>query len=336
MAFSPAQKYPGATEADPNYQDTKFKDNFPASVPNGSPLKSIDRNELLALQEAIMNEAGFEYNGVLDTPQDSQLFKAYQAALTNAEPRNNDWNGYFDPEHQEQLPSPTGYPNTTPTPYGLDDEWSLNCFSGIAGNTISSDADGVVFSGSIYKKYEYTAEQIALIDVDKVPVFIKAQDGKAFYFKRGDTGVDVQKVGTTLTVTLDVAIFGVTGIDKIWRFFVADKVGVVAELSPEALVGKIITTLTSMMKPVDKSGSRLSGVTYTNNNPYTIYVYIWFTGPISGEVAADLSVDGLPISNIRCAAASNAPIGTLSARVPPGSTYICNSSFISRWHEYEA
>mgnify|MGYP000368132435 CR=1 FL=1 len=277
MAFSPAQKYPGATEADPNYQDTKFKDNNPATVPNGSPLKAIDRNELLALQEAIMNEAGFEYNGVLDTPQDSQLFAAYQAALSKVEPISNDWNGYFDPEHQDQLPSPTGYPadsGSGGTVYGAGDQWSLNCFSSTAANTISSDVDGVIFSGSIEKRYEFTPEQIAKIDENKIAVYIKDQDGKEYFFKNGDTGVTVGIAGTTLTVTLSNAIFTVTGIAKIWRFFVTESVGRVVELSVDGLAIKLSKQSGKYSPILDLTSSRVLGVKYENNSNFTRRIYV--------------------------------------------------------------
>ncbi|AUR98047.1 hypothetical protein NVP1246O_40 [Vibrio phage 1.246.O._10N.261.54.E10] len=113
MAYSPSEKYPGAVDVDPDYQGGKFRDNNPSTTNNGSPLKAIDRNELLARDEAIMNDAGFEYNGLPDTPQDSQLFKAYKASLGNGANLLSNHNFLIQtPDDSQPLPSatPTSYP----------------------------------------------------------------------------------------------------------------------------------------------------------------------------------------------------------------------------------
>ena len=113
MAYSPSEKYPGAVDTDPDYQGGKFRDNNPSTTNNGSPLKAIDRNELLARDEAIMNDAGFEYNGMPDTPQDSQLFKAYKASLGNGANLLSNHNFLIQtPDDSQPLPSatPTSYP----------------------------------------------------------------------------------------------------------------------------------------------------------------------------------------------------------------------------------
>lgn len=113
MAYSPSEKYPGAVDTDPDYQGGKFRDNNPSTTNNGSPLKAIDRNELLARDEAIMNDAGFEYNGLPDTPQDSQLFKAYKASLGNGANLLSNHNFLIQtPDDSQPLPSstPTSYP----------------------------------------------------------------------------------------------------------------------------------------------------------------------------------------------------------------------------------
>ncbi|AUR86622.1 hypothetical protein NVP1087A_41 [Vibrio phage 1.087.A._10N.261.45.F9] len=113
MSLSPNEKYPGATEADPNYKDSKFKDNNPSTTNNGSPLKALDRNEQLALQEAMMNAAGFDYNGVVDTPQNSQMFNAYKAALSNGANLLSNHNFIIaSPDDSQPAPSatPTSYP----------------------------------------------------------------------------------------------------------------------------------------------------------------------------------------------------------------------------------
>ncbi|AUR82955.1 parallel beta-helix repeat protein [Vibrio phage 1.030.O._10N.222.55.F9] len=113
MAYSPSEKYPGAVDTDPDYQGGKFRDNNPSTTNNGSPLKAIDRNELLARDEAIMNDAGFKYNGLPDTPDDSQLFKAYKASLGNGANLLSNHNFLIaSPDDSQPLPSatPTSYP----------------------------------------------------------------------------------------------------------------------------------------------------------------------------------------------------------------------------------
>lgn len=113
MAYSPSEKYPGAVDIDPDYQGGKFRDNNPSTTNNGSPLKAIDRNELLARDEAIMNDAGFKYNGLPDTPDDSQLFKAYKASLGNGANLLSNHNFLIQtPDDSQPMPSatPTSYP----------------------------------------------------------------------------------------------------------------------------------------------------------------------------------------------------------------------------------
>lgn len=125
MSLSPNEKYPGATEADPNYKDSKFKDNNPSTTNNGSPLKALDRNEQLALQEAMMNAAGFDYNGVVDTPQNSQMFNAYKAALSNGANLLSNHNFIIASPDSSQ-PAPSATPTSYPAGYEI--------FSGVFAN----------------------------------------------------------------------------------------------------------------------------------------------------------------------------------------------------------
>ncbi len=125
MAFSPNQKYPGATDPNPNYKDGVFRDNSPATTNNGSPLKALDRNEQLSLQEAIMNAAGFNYNGIADTPQASQMFDAYKAALSNGANLISNHNFLVQsPDDSQPLPDAT--PRTYPPGFQI--------FSGVFAN----------------------------------------------------------------------------------------------------------------------------------------------------------------------------------------------------------
>jgi hypothetical protein len=246
-------------------------------------------------------------------------------------PRNSDWNVFFDPSHQVQLPSPAGYPSDSGsggTVYGLDDEWSLDCFSGSVGNTISSDADGVIFTGSIYKKYEYTAEQIALIDETEVPVFIKSQDGTKFNFKNGDIGVTVSKSGTTLTVTLDAAIFGVTGINKVWRFFVTEEEGNVVELGTSELASKLYDKIMPLRQWRDVTASRLPNVLYTNTSSFPMEVYILIITTFPGT--RTLEINGFPFTQVIDSVVNSYMLHEKT--VYPGETYRY-TGFFTTWSE---
>ena len=125
MAFSPNQKYPGATDPNPNYKDGIFRDNSPATTNNGSPLKAIDRNERLSLDEAVMDAAGFDYNGQPDTPQNSQLFQAYKAALGNGANLLSNHNFLIASPDDSQTP-PDATPRTYPPGFQI--------FSGVFAN----------------------------------------------------------------------------------------------------------------------------------------------------------------------------------------------------------
>ena len=248
MALDRNAKYSGRYEAPtPAQPQGAFKNRTSPTSQDGSYMEKDWLNDWSAFFSSLLVKAGITPNGDVDEVGASQYMDAFEQLVAGGEvsPINNDWNGYFDPTHQEQLPSPAGYPadsGSGGTVYGAGDEWSLNCFSTTSANTISSDVDGVIFSGSIEKRYTFTAEQIALIDVNKVPVYIKDQDGKEYFFKNNDTGVTVSKLGTTLTVTLSNAIFTVTGITKVWRFFVTESVGSVVELNPSAMIVKYLSS----------------------------------------------------------------------------------------------
>lgn len=113
MSYGPNQMYPGATELDPNYPKDKFKDNNPSTTNNGTPLKAIKENQDLTLETAVMNDAGFEYNGLPDKPDDSQLFAAYKASLGNGTNLLSNHNFLIQtPDDSQPLPSatPTSYP----------------------------------------------------------------------------------------------------------------------------------------------------------------------------------------------------------------------------------
>lgn len=232
MSLNKALRYPGRWNAPTTeYPMGVPKNRTSDTAKDGTYFEKDWLAEHEAFFGALMNEAGFSPNGDVDTAEASQFFDSL-VNLKQVAPLNNDYNGYMDPDHQSSLPSDAGYPGASgsPTTYGLDNEISYRIYSGIVGNSVSSDADGWIFSGSIYKEYVMTAEQIALIDVNYVNVFVKDEDGVSYFWKNGDTGVTVSKpTSTALRVTLSSAIFGV--ITKLWRFFVTEKVGYVGELS---------------------------------------------------------------------------------------------------------
>lgn len=197
MAYSPSEKYPGAVDVDPDYQGGKFRDNNPSTTNNGSPLKAIDRNELLARDEAIMNDAGFEYNGLPDTPQDSQLFKAYKASLGNGANLLSNHNFLIQtPDGSQPLPDAT--PRSYPPGYQI--------FSGVFANEITGITnltyiDGrVSFSGGdLYFAVPNTGA-IARLTSDQLTASVADFDGKP-----RTRGVSFALVGDEyrITVTTD-------------------------------------------------------------------------------------------------------------------------------------
>jgi len=315
MALQRDARYPNRYDpATPAQPQGAFKNRTTPTSQDGAYMERDWLNDWSACFSSLLVEADITPNNVVDEVGASQYYDA-MSQLREVEPRNNDWNGYFDPAHQAQLPSPAGYPNTTPTPYSAGDEWSLGNYA--LGGTISVDSDGAIWSLGTEKRYEYTQEQIDLIDVNKVPVFIKAQDGKVFYFKNGDAGVVVSIAGTTLTVTLDAAIFGVTGIDKVWRFFVTDKVGSVVELSTDALASVIYSKLTTTSY---KEQLFLSlDTTYTNELgvPFHLWVVLETIG--AGSTTRDLLVGGSDFSGFTIGEAGG--LMTLTAKIGSGETY---------------
>lgn len=196
MAYSPSEKYPGAVDSDPNYQGGKFRDNNPSTTNNGSPLKAIDRNELLARDEAIMNDAGFEYSGVADTPQDSQLFKAYKASLGNGANLLSNHNFLIQtPDDSQPLPGAT--PTSYPPGYQIFSGVFANETTGITNLTY---IDGrVSFSGGdLYFSVPNTGA-IARLTAAQLTASVADFDGKP-----RTRGVSFALVGDEYRVTVDV------------------------------------------------------------------------------------------------------------------------------------
>ena len=197
MAYSPSEKYPGAVDVDPDYQGGKFRDNNPSTTNNGSPLKAIDRNELLARDEAIMNDAGFKYNGLPDTPDDSQLFKAYKASLGNGANLLSNHNFLIQtPDDSQPLPSAT--PASYPPGYQIFSGVFANETTGITNLTY---IDGrVSWSGGDLYFAVPNAGGIERLTSDQLTASVADFDGKP-----RSRGVSFSLVGDEyrITVTTD-------------------------------------------------------------------------------------------------------------------------------------
>jgi hypothetical protein len=188
-----------------------------------------------------VQQSGFNLGGAVDPTSDDGTYWEIDFTIDPTKvtvvPRNNQWNGFFTIDHLTPLPSLAGKPATSGsggTVYGADDEFTLNNFSSAASNTISLDDDGLIFSEGIYKLFTYTDEQLALVDVEEVPVYVVGQDGSQHFVKHNGTGVVVTKPDTTtLKVQINNAILTELGITKVLYFFVTNSVGIVPELSPD-------------------------------------------------------------------------------------------------------
>ncbi|AUR93013.1 hypothetical protein NVP1181O_49 [Vibrio phage 1.181.O._10N.286.46.C9] len=196
MAYSPSEKYPGAVDVDPDYQGGKFRDNNPSTTNNGSPLKAIDRNELLARDEAIMNDAGFKYNGLPDTPDDSQLFKAYKASLGNGANLLSNHNFLVQTPDDSQ-PAPSATPTSYPPGYQIFSGVFANETSGITNLTY---IDGrVSFSGGdLYFAVPNTGG-VERLTSDQLTASVADFDGKP-----RTRGVSFALVGDEYRVTVGV------------------------------------------------------------------------------------------------------------------------------------
>lgn len=294
-----------------------------------------------AFFQRLMTEGGITANEVADTVPTSQIFEAL-SFIIEADPLNNDWNGYLDPDHQSNLPAPNGYPGASgggEVAYSADEEISLGIFAGASGATVGADSDGWIFTGSIYKEYEYTTEQIALIDVDKITVYIKGQDGSVHFASNATTGVAVAKIGGKLRVTIGDGTLAVIGITKLWRFFVTDKVGIVTEKSVDVVANLIEKQLESRREWSFVTGSRAPAILYTNDTGCDIELRVTIspTG-VSGQWGGSLLINGsssdVYASDPNRALAPNNSY-TLSGLVPKGRTYsvTLNSSSVVNWRE---
>lgn len=154
-------------------------------------------------------------------------------------PFNNDWNGYLDPEHQQYLPSPNGYPATSAaggTSYGFEEEICYGIFSNSVSNVVTSDSDGWTFTGGIYKEYELTPQLISNISIDNFLVYLKDESGNEYFLPESNPLVFVTfPTATKVRVAISGNTISQLGITKVSRFFVMYGEGKVVEISPAQL-----------------------------------------------------------------------------------------------------
>lgn len=274
-------------------------------------------------------------DGAVSDPSLSNDWKIFNG-LGEVSPRNNNWNGYLDPEHQLTLPAPNGYPATSGgggTAYTSDQEISYGIFAGASGATVSSDSDGwIVSAGSIYRLYTYTIEQLADIDVNTAPIFIRDEAGNNYYINNSTTGVTVSKPdATTLRVELNSGLFAELGITKMWRWFDTDRIGHVNEISAYDLRFKLEL-------PIRKNvtGSRTFAVTYTNTTKNTRKVIIRFLQS-GGIIRSVLIVNGNLLHGCSSVGLSGSDSNTIEAEILPGDTYYLSltQGNMNRWEEID-
>lgn len=297
--------YPGRWDAaTTEYPMGKPKNRTTSTSKDGSYLEKKWIGDYEALLGAALGETGETPNGVQDTALDSQIYKAMQKGR-QVLPFNLDWNGFMDPSHQSSLPSPSGYPGNSSggeAVYSSGDEITLGVFSGSDLNSVSSDDDGWIFSGSIYKEYSLTTDQVSSIDVDSINVYIRGQDGSKHFASNQTNGVTVTKPSTsTIRVEIDSSIFSSLGITKLWRFFVSERLGQIVELSPSKSEAAI-------------RGGRVR----VSNSDFTMYIYpdgsfyasgIIGTGtttPFSASIPIPININE---SVVTCTPRSSVPAG---------------------------
>jgi len=293
---------------------------------DGTPVEEKWVGDVWGFLQSIMVDAGETPNGQTESVANPQVLNALKKSIEKgvireASPSNNQWNGFFDPAHQSQLPSPSGYPVAGGTSYSAGAEWSLDNFT--SGGSISSSSTGITFTVGVYKLFKYTAEQLDLIDVNEVPVYIFDNLGRNYFLTNSTNGVNVSKVGGDLKVELTVDIFTELNIAKVWGFFVTEWVGYVPNLSNDALIDNLYDQLMRLRSWKDMKAVRAANVVYTNTESYEINVKI--VGGSSSDDVVRLKLNGELIDSSATSIAYNS--GGVSATVQPGDNYEFSSTF---------
>lgn len=283
---------------------------LPRNFPAGSEVVSVSGNQLITT------------NGT---------FIIYKREFTNyVDPLNNDWNGFFDPEHTVQIQNEDTSAGTR----------SFAANTEIAPNIFVTTTDSVTFSStgwdwaapqSIYKPFTFTAEHLALIDETKVPVYIKGQDGSRYLVKHNGSGVVVTKPdSTTLKVELTNAIFTELGITKVWEFFVTDGVGYVARLGVDATCSRLNYSVMNGKPIIDVTANRALGLTYTNNTKFNKEIYIRTS--FGSDSDASIFVNNIELDRKQVIGSSSRASFVFTVR--PGWTYRAESNIgLDFWRE---
>lgn len=298
-----------------------FKNRTSPTSEDGSYLEQQWLNDWDGFMSSLLSENSIVPNGLVDEVGASQYFEG-MLRLREVSPRNNDWNGYLDPEHTVQLQKLDTSAGTRS--FNLDDELTPNLFVGAAGTSITFASDGWSFTGWIYKEYNYTAAQLALIDVNKVPVYLKGPDGSEHFASNSTTGVTVEKIGGKLRVTIADTIFAALGIAKLWRFFVTEKIGRVVEVGTSDVVKLLLPTL--LLARTVKVASYQPDVTYTNSKPYPISIYITAT---TNRQDIDLAGNTNGVEVARFISRGAAPSVSVTLDVQPSATFRFSVATIS-------
>lgn len=356
---------PGVPIDGTSYRDTTFS-NLGPGWPYKTKVESQDFNQIMYIQTLLMrqlsNQGILDYSDKEDYSANNALVKDNgglymcladngpsssikqpstdsefwrRVDITEISPRNNQWNGYLDPEHQLSLPAPNGYPGNSgggEVFYAADSEISLGIFAGSGGATVSSDSNGWIFTGSIYRVYDYTTEQLNDINGGTAPVYIKDQSGTIYFLTNSTNGVNVSKSSSQLKIEITGSIFSELGITKLWRWFDTEIVGRVGELGPDSSVNAVMSSF-DFRTVKDLTSSRSTGVNYTNNNPYSISVYVYSS--LGDDVAIDAYLDNNIVLSTDYGNNGFNVRGSLFFSIPPKSTYrveILNGT-LSKWSE---
>lgn len=192
MSLSAKQMYPTSTEPDPEWANDKFKDSSFAGAFDGTPLDKILSNQQLALSDAIMADAGEVYNGVVDTPATSQIFKAMKKSLGNTP--NLLQNHNFDRPGNPSQPTPDATPRSYAPGFEVFSGWFADDSAGVT-NLTYVDGEINFTAGTLYQKVPKTGALEFLTDFN---ASVKSVDGPIT-----TTGVSFSLAADVFTVVID-------------------------------------------------------------------------------------------------------------------------------------
>lgn len=284
--------------------EANYQQHTPVTGSNGLPYKAVQNS-------------GVDLGGSVDPTTDTSETH-WRLDLPEVLPLEGDWNGFLNPQHTQPLELEDTSAGTRA--FTADAELAPNIYASGAGNITFAD-DGWIFTDGIYKQYTFTENQLALIEVDSVSVYVVDQAGGKHFVNNSTVGVTVAKVdATTLRVSLTSALLATLSITKVWRFFVTEKLGYIPELSPES------PQIAKMAGVNVVSLSRAAGITYINPRNYPMEVTIVvYTALASTRLDGFLTIDGQNSTRFKTATTTGSgDRATLTAKIPPKKTYLLN------------